>query len=155
MLSPARVWLVLGVLYALFFGWYTSFGGPLTPEEIDHYLEVLADGDGEPERVAIWKHFMETDTGDDFAMLNAIEMREKPLAVDGVGAGESSSEVLRRYAEPFLRQALKRAAPPALGGGAVSASGPVTAASGALGGTGGPSSGWKSRPKLPQRVVPA
>ena len=32
------IWLVLIAIYAAFFGWYTSFGGPLTDEEIAHYL---------------------------------------------------------------------------------------------------------------------
>ena len=34
-------WLSLALLYAAFFGWYTSFGGPLSPEEIEHYIERM------------------------------------------------------------------------------------------------------------------
>ena len=83
MLVPSRVWTVLAVLYAAFFSWYTSFGGPLAPKEIDHYIEVLKERGSDPERLAVWKRFMETDTGDDFAMLNAIDLHDTPLEVEG------------------------------------------------------------------------
>ena len=39
------VWLILAVVYAAFFSWYTSFGGPLTQDEIDHYLGTFAAND--------------------------------------------------------------------------------------------------------------
>ena len=41
MTKTSWVWLIIGMIYAAFFGWYTSFGGPLTNEEIDHYLSQL------------------------------------------------------------------------------------------------------------------
>ena len=34
------MWLVLTVIYAAFFSWYTSFDGPLTEKEIQHYKEL-------------------------------------------------------------------------------------------------------------------
>ena len=37
-MTPRVVWIVLGVLYVVFFSWYTSFGGPLTDEEVERYL---------------------------------------------------------------------------------------------------------------------
>ena len=58
-----RVWIVLGLIYLAFFAWYTSFDGPLTPEEIVHYRAVVADlSDNDPERIAAFQRFMETDT---------------------------------------------------------------------------------------------
>ena len=38
------IWIVLGGLYAVFFYWYTSFGGPLTDEEVEHYMSLGAAG---------------------------------------------------------------------------------------------------------------
>lgn len=122
MSSVARVWLVLGVLYALFFGWYTSFGGPLTPEEIDRYVAFLEERGAPPDRLARWREFMESDTGDDFAMVNVIEMRDTPLQVDGVEPGDTSGDVLARYTRPFLGAALKNAAHPVFFGSASAAS---------------------------------
>lgn len=111
----ARVWLVLAVLYAAFFSWYTSFGGPLREEEIVRYrgmIEQVAEGD--PERIAVWMHFMETDTGDDFAMLNAIDLRDTPTRVEGVEPGDTSEEVLAKYTRPFLGRAFRSAAHPVM-----------------------------------------
>ena len=34
-------WLVISVIYVGFFSWYTSFKGPLSQQEIDHYLGKL------------------------------------------------------------------------------------------------------------------
>ena len=65
-----RNWGILLAVYALFFSWYTSFGGPLSGEEIDGYLKVLREAGAEEQRLAVWQQFMESDTGDDFAMLN-------------------------------------------------------------------------------------
>ena len=105
-MTPSRVWTLLVVVYAAFFSWYTSFGGPLSGEEIDRYLGVLSQNARDPERLEVWKRFMETDTGDDFAMLNAIEMRKTPLQVEGVTPGETSDEVMMRYVGPFMGRAI-------------------------------------------------
>ena len=56
-------------------------------------------------------------------MLNAIDLRDTPLPVEGVPPGESAQQMLNRYLEPFLGKALTRAAHPVMIG---------TAASGAL-----------------------
>lgn len=119
MSRSARVWLVLALLYALFFGWYTSFEGPLTEDEITHYREALRPLlDADPDSRAAWLRFMETDTGDDFAMLNAIELRETPLSGPGIDPGDDSEEVLARYTRPFMASALLDAAHPLFFGSA-------------------------------------
>jgi hypothetical protein len=120
MFSPTRVWIAAALVYAVFFGWYTSFAGPLGADEIERYLGVLRESGADLDRVDLFRRFMETDTGDDFAMLNVIEMRATPEPVDGVPPGETADEVLGRYTEPFLGQALKSAAHPVLFGRAAS-----------------------------------
>ena len=79
------IWLVLAVLYAAFFSGYTSFGGPLSDEEIDGYM-AMATGNAEsppPEKLAILRRFLEEDTGDDFVMVNVIDMYDTPLQIVG------------------------------------------------------------------------
>jgi hypothetical protein len=110
-MKPSRIWIGAALLYAAFFYWYTSFGGPLSEREIDHYMERLSTR-AEPERLAIWLEFMRSDTGDDFAMLNSIDYRDEPLQVEGVQPGESSAQVLRRYTAPFMARAVLHAAHP-------------------------------------------
>ncbi|MGH0034620.1 MAG: hypothetical protein ACQGVK_06295 [Myxococcota bacterium] len=116
MLSPSRTWIAVGLLYTAFFLWYTSFGAPLSEAEIEEYVELLHETGTPPERIAVFREFMEGDTGDDFAMLNAIEMRDAPLEVEGVAPGASSQEVLARYTGPFLAEALRSAAHPVMFG---------------------------------------
>ena len=104
------VWAILGAIYVVFFSWYTSFGGPLTDEEIDHYLAKFAENDPSrsPEQLTSLRRFMEEDTGDDFVMLNVIDMYDVPrLEGQGHGAGAAvrpagGSSRRRRGGEPGL-----------------------------------------------------
>ncbi len=120
MSATAWTWSVLVVLYVAFFSWYTSFGGPLEPNEIEAYLEILAERSDDPRALERWKTFMQTDTGRDFVMFNAIELRETPLEVEGVEPGETSQQVLARYVAPFLGLAVRSAAHPVFLGRAAS-----------------------------------
>ena len=117
------VWLVCGIVYLAFFAWYTSFGGPLTDAEITEYMAYYeANGfDPSPENLANLRRFMEEDTGDDFVMLNAIEMYDKPLDIPGVGPNDSSDDVLNKYMAYMWPQLLSRASHPILVGEASSA----------------------------------
>jgi hypothetical protein len=109
-------------LYAAFFSWYTSFKGPLTDEEIAHYIARIESREPPPppERVAMLRKFMEEDTGDDFVMVNVIDMYETPLQIEGVEPGETSDEVMAKYMEYMVPQLLARACHPVLYGQAAS-----------------------------------
>jgi len=112
------IWLVLIGLYGVFFSWYTSFEGPLTTEEITHYIEQLESSEPpvSPDRVARLRKFMEEDTGDDFVMVNVIDIYETPLQIEGVAPGESSDDVLAKYMDYMLPELLSRACHPVLYG---------------------------------------
>ena len=86
------IWLTAAVLYTAFFSWYTSFGGPLTEQEIDKYMAFFEQRGIEPEQKRVLEQFLRSDTGDDFAMINVIDMYATPLQVPGVEPGESSDE---------------------------------------------------------------
>ncbi len=108
------IWLVLVGLYALFFGWYTSFGGPLSDEEIEHYMAIVQarEPDARPADLEQMRRFMEEDSGDDFVMVNVIDMYETPLAIEGVAPGESSDEVLAKYMAYMNGALISRASHP-------------------------------------------
>jgi hypothetical protein len=112
------IWAILTGLYVIFFSWYTSFGGPLSDEEIAHYIALIENRQPAPppERVAMLRKFLEEDTGDDFVMINVIDMYETPLQVDGVEPGETSDEVLAKYMEYMIPELLVRASHPVLYG---------------------------------------
>jgi hypothetical protein len=114
------IWIALAVLYAVFTGWYSSWSGPLSPQEVDDYVARLAAKGAKGERLELWRRFLASDTGDDFAMLNAIDLRDRPLLIEGEPPAESSQEMLDRYSGPFLAKALARASHPVMLGSAAS-----------------------------------
>ncbi len=105
-------WLLLLGLWALFFGWYTSFGGPLTEDEIAHYMAIVERQDPSPADAERIRRFMREDTGDDFVMVNVIDMYETPLAIEGVEPGESSEDVLGKYMAYMNGALIRRACHP-------------------------------------------
>jgi len=112
------VWLVIVALWVSFFSWYTSFGGALSEEEISYYM-AMAENQQPPrsaEDLEGLRRFMEEDTGDDFVMVNVIDMYDTPLPIEGVEAGESSEEVLDKYMAYMLPALLSRASHPMLYG---------------------------------------
>ncbi|MCE7999106.1 MAG: hypothetical protein HEP70_09630 [Rhodobiaceae bacterium] len=114
------VWLVPALLYGVFFFWYTSFGGPLTQEEVDRYVSAFEERGSDAEGVARLRAFLESDTGNDFIMINAIHMKETPDPVEGVEPGESSDDVMAKYMEYMWPALFSRASHPVMFGPAVS-----------------------------------
>jgi hypothetical protein len=111
-------WIVIATIWCAFFSWYTSFDGPLTDEEIEHYLRV-ADTMAptpDPEQIAQLRRFMEEDTGDDFVMINIGEQYDVPLQIEGVEPGQSTDEVLSNYLAYVWPALFSRASHPVLVG---------------------------------------
>ena len=114
------IWLSVGLIYVVFFSWYTSFGGPLSQQEIEHYMDeiVAANPQASAASLAVLRRFMEEDTGDDFVMLNVIDMYDEPLQIEGVEPGESSDEVLSKYMTYMYPALFSRACHPVMMGNA-------------------------------------
>ncbi len=94
------VWGGLTILFVAFFSWYTSFSGPLSDQEIDYYLEKFQEReDTTRDDIERLEKFLREDTGDDFVMVNLIEIYETPLPIEGVDEGDSSAAVLDKYME--------------------------------------------------------
>jgi len=114
------VWAVPAVLYAVFFFWYTSFGGPLTEQEIERYVSVFEERGGDAQGLARLRAFLESDTGNDFLMINNLHMKDTPDPVEGVEPGDSSDDVMAKYMEYMWPALLARASHPVMFGPAVS-----------------------------------
>ncbi len=114
------VWLIPALLYAMFFFWYTSFGGPLTQEEVERYMSAFEERGGDAEVLARIRTFLESDTGNDFLMINAIHMKDTPDPVEGVEPGETSDDVMAKYMEYMWPALLSRASHPVMVGSAAS-----------------------------------
>jgi hypothetical protein len=111
MLRTLLIWAAMAVSYALFLGWFYGSGKPLTPAEIEMYLERLeVDRGRDPERLAATRRFLETDSGGEFYMVNLINLRDEPDQVGDVQPGETSQETLARYSSNHMAGALLRRA---------------------------------------------
>jgi len=114
------VWLIPALLYAMFFFWYTSFGGPLTQEEVERYMAAFEESGSDEAGLRRLRAFLESDTGNDFYMVNNIHMKETPDQVEGVEPGDSSDDVMGKYMEYMYPALFTRASHPVSFGPAVS-----------------------------------
>ena len=100
------LWSILAVLYLGFRLWYDGGGGPLTPEEVQHYVAILVERGAEPARIANLRKFLSDDDGRDFVMANFIHLQEGPGA----------QEELDRYMAHMVPALFGRACHPVLAG---------------------------------------
>jgi len=110
-------WLVIAATYLGFFSWYTSFKGPLSPQEIEYYIEKV---NATSEELASFRKFMEEDDGRDFVMINIMEIYDTPLQIEGVEPGETTDQVLAKYMEYMFPAMLSKASHPVFSGDAAS-----------------------------------
>ena len=110
-------WLVIAATYLGFFSWYTSFKGPLSPQEIEYYIEKV---NATSEELASFRKFMEEDDGRDFVMINIMEIYDTPLQIEGVEPGETTDQVLGKYMEYMFPAMLSKASHPVFRGNAAS-----------------------------------
>jgi hypothetical protein len=116
-MTPRRIlWLVLAAIWLIFFSWYTSFGGPLSDTEIDRYLAVFEQRIQDTARLAQLRAFLESDTGDDFVVVNAIDYKKTPGRVEGVREGAGAQEILDHYMAYMWPALLSRACHPVMAG---------------------------------------
>ncbi|MCX2980917.1 hypothetical protein EYC98_08575 [Halieaceae bacterium IMCC14734] len=113
------LWLVPTALYAVFVTWYTDFGGPLTDAEVDTFVSSMQERGGDPELIARMETFFREDSGNQFLMLNAIDMNDNPPDVEGAEPGASAGELMGLYMEYMFPALLKRASHPVIYGDAV------------------------------------
>lgn len=112
--------LPIALLYALFVGWYTDFGGPLSEEEISAFLDpIRAREDHQPEFIAKLERFMREDSGRQFFMLNAVDYNDNPPDVEGAQPGETAQQLMGRYMAYMFPNLLRRASHPVILGTAV------------------------------------
>lgn len=100
------LWSILAVIYLGFRLWYDGGGGPLTPEEVQHFVSVLTQRGGDPVRIEKVRAFLASDTGSDFVMANFIRFHDNPDA----------QRDMDRYMAHMYPELFKRACHPVLAG---------------------------------------
>jgi preprotein translocase subunit Sec61beta len=111
---PTVTWSALLLVYLVFASWYTSCSEPLDEAEIAGYLGRLESQGRPAEDLAAVRAFLESDTGDDFVMVNVIELREPPALIEGVAPGDDARSVLDRYMQYMFPALFRRACHPVM-----------------------------------------
>ena len=92
---PIVLWLV--------FAWlYTNTEGPLSSEEIDSYLATLESRGTDPERRERMRSFLSNDTGDDFVMLNLLELNRSSSIDNPYAEAEAALDTYMAHMWPAL-----------------------------------------------------
>ncbi len=115
-----KLWLLSGLLYALFVSWYTDFGGPLTEAEIQDFIAKTQDIDlgGSATRRTLLE-FLRNDTGRQFLMFNAVDIAKDPPEMDGAPPSADAQTLLNLYMEHMIPELLSRASHPVIVGKSV------------------------------------
>ena len=121
MTSRRKLWLGSVLLYALFFSWYTDFGGPLTETEIQAYIAKTDNLDlgGHPSARKALLEFLRNDTGGQFLMLNAVDLAKDPPPIEGAPPDADGQTLIDLYMEHMIPALLSRASHPVVVGKSV------------------------------------
>lgn len=106
------IYAIPALAYLTFFFWYTSFGGPLTEAEIDRYVSLLKANAASEARIAQVTQFMREDTGDDFIMLNTLDMADHPPDLPATGRNADPDALMDHYMEFMYPELFARACHP-------------------------------------------
>ncbi|MFK7731877.1 MAG: hypothetical protein AB8B48_09710 [Pseudomonadales bacterium] len=117
MSSVTIIWLVASLVYALFWWWYVGFNRKLTAEEVNGFIERLANGSSDSDQIEMMRVFLGKDDGKEFVMVNLLS-----LFKDANGSSDEARQVLNDYQKPFLTEVLKRGGHPMLVSRAVGSS---------------------------------
>lgn len=121
MTARRKLWLSSFVLYALFFSWYTDFGGPLTEAEIQAFIAKTEYRDlgGAPSARGALLEFLRNDTGRQFLMLNAVDLAKDPPQMEGAPPDADAQTLIDLYMEHMIPALLSRASHPVVVGKSV------------------------------------
>lgn len=103
---------ILIVVYILFLIWYYWFPKPLTKEEVERYVSIMAGRSGGDNKMSsVLRKFADEDDGKQFFMVSMEKYYDKPQYKDG-DHGITSEGANKRYAMNTMRLMLKRAGHP-------------------------------------------
>ena len=106
-------WPAALLAYALFRAWYDNWRGPLTPQEIEHFMH-LVDGLPGPHDTdkTVLREFLEADDGREFVMCNLVKLFPQPVAHPVTGAPTPAKDLLQQYVRHFVVVLLARGGHP-------------------------------------------
>jgi len=118
-MKRAYLWAFVGLLYGSFVSWYTNFDGPLAEHEIRKFLKQAQANGSSVQSLEALEQFMRTDNGDDFVMINLLDLNKSPPVLPDTGANAEAMQLLDHYMEHMYPAQFKRASHPVFYGQAV------------------------------------
>jgi len=112
-------WFTAALLYVFFVVWYTNFDGPMQEDEIAEVLKEARASGRSVQSLKTLEDFMRTDTGNDFIMVNLLDMNESPPDLPATGPGADPMQLINHYMEHMYPAQFKRASHPIFFGRAV------------------------------------
>ena len=96
-------WPLALAAYVLFRAWYDNLRGPLSPEEIEKFMNITADlpGPHHTDR-AVLREFLEADDGKEFVMCNLVKLFPHQVAHPFTGALTPAQGLLQEYVKQFV-----------------------------------------------------
>jgi len=96
----------------IFFGWYTNLKGPLSTQEINHFVDILEANGSATDRIVEIRRFMEEDDGKHFYMMNLLDFRDNPPELSATGPDASAEDLMAHYTEFMFPELFSRACHP-------------------------------------------
>ena len=97
------IWIVMAVLYAVFWLWYSGTKGKLSQTEVEFYMQQFESKGVNTDNLANLRHFLEKDDGREWFMINLLELKSPK---------RESSKLLQRYTKTFMAAMFRRAGHP-------------------------------------------
>ncbi len=117
-LSALLVWSVSGLLFVTFLIWHGAFDSPLTDEEVERLVARYMELNPDEDEMGL-RQFLEEDDGKPVVMVNAIQLHDRPVTVNGRDFGDSSAAALNEYSRFVFGYLLRRGSYPLWTGNAV------------------------------------
>ena len=121
-MTNKQIVVIVTIIYSILFIWYTNFGGPMSDEEVDQAIIGLKANGMTGQNLETWESFMRTDTGNQFIMLNNIDMNPNPPKMPKTPKGASAEALMAVYMEHMYAEQFKRACHPVFFGEVVNES---------------------------------
>ena len=87
----------IAAAYLLFCFWYTNTGGPLRSTEVDAHLAQMKKDDAAPQNLYVIEDFMRRDTGNQFVMVNLIDLNPTPPNLPATGPDADPMALVDHY----------------------------------------------------------
>ena len=97
------IWIVMAVLYAVFWLWYSGTKGKLSQTEVESYMQQFESKGVNADNLTNLRHFLEKDDGREWFMINLLELKSPK---------RESSKLLQRYTKTFMAGMFRRAGHP-------------------------------------------